>query len=145
MLSSTASAASFRPPGAYRVHITPSVLSAASCKAVIGLAEQYAAEHNGWESDRHGKHATVDLAVRKYPPLLQLLQPTLDHVAGNLPPVTYQLLTTVRLKTIGNDIIKNVGKSESCMVSKLPIVFKRTCTSWIRLACAQAELWPVGE
>ena len=91
-------AASFRPPGAYRVHITPGMLSAASCKAVIGLAEQYAAEHNGgWESDRHGKHATVDLAVRKYPPLLQLLQPTLDHVAGNLPPVTHQLLTTVRV------------------------------------------------
>ncbi len=26
---------------------------------------------------------------------------------------------TVRLKIIGNDIIKNVGKYESCMVSKL--------------------------
>ena len=33
---------------------------------------------------------------------------------------------TVRLKIIGNEIIKNVGKSESCMVSKLPIIFKRT-------------------
>jgi len=35
--------------------------------------------------------------------------------------------TTVRLKIIGDEIItKNVGKSESCMVSKLPIIFKRT-------------------
>ena len=32
----------------------------------------------------------------------------------------------VRLKIIGNDIIKTVGKSQSCMVSKLPIIFKRT-------------------
>ena len=30
--------------------------------------------------DRHGKHATVDIAVRKHPALLQLLQPTLDLV-----------------------------------------------------------------
>ena len=27
---------------------------------------------------------------------------------------------------IGNDVIKNVGKSGSCMVSKSPIIFKRT-------------------
>ena len=27
---------------------------------------------------------------------------------------------TVRLKIIGNEIIKHVGKSQSCMVSKLP-------------------------
>ena len=36
------------------------------------------------------------------------------------------IIYTVRLKIIGNDIIKNVGKYESCMVSKLPIIFKRT-------------------
>ena len=34
--------------------------------------------------------------------------------------------STVRLKIIGNEIIKNVGKYQSCMVSKLPIIFKRT-------------------
>ena len=33
---------------------------------------------------------------------------------------------TVRLKIIGNEIIKNVGEYQSCMVSKLPIIFKRT-------------------
>ena len=32
----------------------------------------------------------------------------------------------VRLKIIGNEIIKTVGKYESRMVSKLPIIFKRT-------------------
>ena len=32
----------------------------------------------------------------------------------------------MRLKMIGDEIIKNVGKYESCMVSKLPIIFKRT-------------------
>ena len=36
--------------------------------------------------------------------------------------------STVRLKIIGNEMIKNVGQSESCMVSKLPIIFKRTRT-----------------
>ena len=33
---------------------------------------------------------------------------------------------TVRLKIISNEIIKHVDKYESCMVSKLPIIFKRT-------------------
>ena len=37
-------------------------------------------------------------------------------------------LHTVRLKMIGDAIIKNVGKSVSCMVSKLPSIFKRTRT-----------------
>ena len=32
-----------------------------------------------------------------------------------------QVTVTVRLTIIGNDIIQNVGKSGSCMVSKLPI------------------------
>ena len=32
----------------------------------------------------------------------------------------------VRFHIIGNDIIKNVGKSQSCMVSKLPIAWKQT-------------------
>ena len=32
----------------------------------------------------------------------------------------------MRLKIIGHEMIKNVGKSESCMVSKVPIIFKRT-------------------
>ena len=34
----------------------------------------------------------------------------------------------VRVKIIGNEIIKTVGKSWLCMVSKLPIIFKRTRT-----------------
>eukprot|EP01046_Picozoa_sp_COSAG06_P045686 COSAG06_NODE_6352_length_2973_cov_2.356120_1_plen_85_part_00 len=33
---------------------------------------------------------------------------------------------TVRLKTIGHGMIKHVGQSQSCMVSTLPIIFKRT-------------------
>ena len=37
-----------------------------------------------------------------------------------------EVSSTVRLKIIGNDTIKNVGKYESCMISKLPIIFKRT-------------------
>ena len=43
-------------------------------------------------------------------------------------PMAIALLqaTTVRLKIIGNEMIKNVGKYESCMVSKLPLVFKPT-------------------
>ena len=32
---------------------------------------------------------------------------------------------TVRVKRIGNDMIKTVGKYQSCMVSKLRILFKR--------------------
>ena len=36
--------------------------------------------------------------------------------------------TMVRLKIIGNDITKNVGKSESCMVYQLRMIFKRTRT-----------------
>ena len=49
-----------------------------------------------------------------------------------VPPTqtnTDQTQNTVRLKIIGNDIIKNVGKYQSCMVSKLPIIFKRTRTT----------------
>ncbi len=37
-------------------------------------------------------------------------------------------ITTMRLKILGNELIKIVGKSESCMVYKLPIIFKRTHT-----------------
>ena len=33
---------------------------------------------------------------------------------------------TIRLKIDGNKLIKIVGESQSCMVSKLPIIFKRT-------------------
>ena len=42
---------------------------------------------------------------------------------------TLGLASTMRLKIIGNEIIKNVVKSQSCMVSKLPIIFKRTRSS----------------
>ena len=48
--------------------------------------------------------------------------------AENLHP-HLEVTSTVRLKIIGNEIIKTVGKSESCMFPKLPIVFKRTRTS----------------
>ena len=34
--------------------------------------------------------------------------------------------STVRLKIIGNEIIQNVGQYESCLATKLPIIFKRT-------------------
>ena len=34
--------------------------------------------------------------------------------------------TTVHLRILGNEMIKNVGKYELCMVSILPIIFKRT-------------------
>ena len=34
----------------------------------------------------------------------------------------------VRFHIIGNARIKNVGKSQSCLVSKLPIIWKRTRT-----------------
>ena len=37
---------------------------------------------------------------------------------------------TVRLKIIGREMIKNIGKSQSCMVSTLPIIFKRTRSSY---------------
>ena len=37
--------------------------------------------------------------------------------------------TTVRVKIIGHEIIKHVGEYESCMVSKLPIIFKHTRSS----------------
>ena len=35
-------------------------------------------------------------------------------------------LVRVRFQIIGNERIKNVGKSQSCMVSKLPIIWKQT-------------------
>ena len=41
-------------------------------------------------------------------------------------PVDYSTSSTVRWKIIGNEMIKHVGKSESCMLSKLRIIFKRT-------------------
>ena len=34
-------------------------------------------------------------------------------------------LLRVRFQIIGNARIKNVGKSQSCMVSKLPIIWKQ--------------------
>ena len=47
----------------------------------------------------------------------------------------------MRLKIIGNEIIKNVGKYDSCMVYKLPITFKRTRTVWC--CCNDWLLWGV--
>eukprot|EP01048_Picozoa_sp_COSAG05_P006675 COSAG05_NODE_444_length_9777_cov_20.852965_2_plen_87_part_00 len=41
---------------------------------------------------------------------------------------------TVRLKIIGNEMIKTVGQSEPCMVSKVPIIFKRT-RSYVSFVC----------
>ena len=35
----------------------------------------------------------------------------------------------MRLKIIGNEIIKNVGKSQSCMISKLRIICKQIVDS----------------
>ena len=39
--------------------------------------------------------------------------------------------STMRLNMIGNKLFKTVGKSQSCMVYKLPIIFKRTRSSSI--------------
>ena len=38
----------------------------------------------------------------------------------------YEYRDAVRLKIIGDEMIQNVGKYQSCMVSKVPILFKRT-------------------
>ena len=38
-------------------------------------------------------------------------------------------MVRVRLKIIRNELIKNVGKFQSCMVSKLRIIFKRIVQS----------------
>ena len=45
-------------------------------------------------------------------------------MVGILLVVRY--LCEVRFQIIGNVFIKNVGKSQSCMVSKLPIVWKQS-------------------
>ena len=53
---------------------------------------------------------------------------------------------TVRSKIIGNEMIKNVGKSQSCMVSKLPIIFKRTRSAEPRVirGAHVVQSWDVG-
>ena len=38
----------------------------------------------------------------------------------------YEYRDAVRLKIIGDAMIKNVGKSQSCVVSKVPIIWKQT-------------------
>ena len=43
-----------------------------------------------------------------------------------LKPTLERLLLSVRLHIIDNARIKNVGKYQSCMVSKLPIICKQT-------------------
>ena len=40
---------------------------------------------------------------------------------------------------IGNEMITNVGKSESCMVSELPIIFKRTRSTMSALNVADSR------
>ena len=57
--------------------------------------------------------------------------------------VVVVVVVRVRLKIIRNASIKNVGKSESCMVYQLRTIFKRTRSSssdndlycWFRLDC----------
>ena len=45
----------------------------------------------------------------------------------------------VRFQTIGNARIENVGKYQSCMVSKLPIIWKQTVLAESGLACKSAS------
>ena len=59
--------------------------------------------------------------VRPVSLLLALLTPTAILSSFSLP-----LELRVRFHIIGNARIKNVGKSQSCLVSKLPIIWKRT-------------------
>ena len=54
----------------------------------------------------------------------------------------------MRLKIIRNELIKNVGKFQSCMVSKLRIIFKRIVLLLILLLLAAAVMivgtYPAG-
>ena len=47
------------------------------------------------------------------------------HVNGTVVAAAHAYIR-VRFQIIGNDRIKNVGKSQSCVVSKLPIIWKQT-------------------
>ena len=58
--------------------------------------------------------------------LLTIFPHLSDFASSNNLGARTARLCTMRLKIIGNEIIKNVGESESCMVSELPIIFKRT-------------------
>ena len=63
---------------------------------------------------------------------------------------TDHVIHTVRLRRIGHDMIKNVGKSESCMVSQLPILLliSQYCSFSVGLSChayvdSSAMAWSV--
>ena len=48
----------------------------------------------------------------------------------------------VRFQIIGNALIENVGKYQSCMVSKLPIIWKQTgpTCKYITMGSTQQEI-----
>ena len=49
-----------------------------------------------------------------------------SHGIGNRDAMASQQQVRVRFHIIGNTRIKNVGKYQSCMFSKLPIIWKQT-------------------
>ena len=60
---------------------------------------------------------------------------------GPIRPVSsVALVVRVRFQIIGNARIENVGKSQSCMVSKLPIIWKQTVQlqGWARTIATDA-------
>jgi hypothetical protein len=65
----------------HRVHLFP-LLKPAECDQVIELAEAHAAAQGGWRSDRHGKHPTVDIEVRRAQTLQDMLAPHLRLLEG---------------------------------------------------------------
>ncbi len=47
----------------WQAHVSPSLLSADEGAALVALAEQWAAEHAGWETSRHRAYKTTDVDV----------------------------------------------------------------------------------
>ena len=68
------------PSWYHGVHVFP-FLDPGQCNQVIDLAEAHAASQGGWRSDRHGKHPTVDIEVRRAKPLQDLLAPSLHTLS----------------------------------------------------------------
>ena len=60
--------------------------------------------------------------------------------ADSTPQSPPQSLVRVRLKIIRNELIKTVCKCQSCMVSKLRIIFKRTRMHFLRNGLMYIEI-----
>ena len=74
--------------------------------------------------------------------LLVLFQLFLRKLQGRIPTIRDSAALSselrVRFQIIGNARIKNVGKSQSCMVSKLPIIWKQTVAEGLEVTPASA-------